>query len=206
MIAPGSCTGPKPGASATLRARPKHSSRPAVRVHSRSDSYASQRWRPPLVGGRTPAHPQPPSGLARTVAAAIVAGYHPFTISALVWAHGANPRHPLPALPPSQRPCALSETRAATWLECGPDSGPCRRWRSVVRRGVSRHDARWYDKLDVAAVSLGFARKRAPQGGDYWSRCDAARAAGTAPIYLGEPGYREGLDGDGDGVACEPYH
>ena len=62
------------------------------------------------------------------------------------------------------------------------------------------------DKLDSTAVSLGFARARAPQDGDYWSRCNAARAAGTAPIYLGEPGYREGLDGDSDGVACEPYH
>ncbi len=34
---------------------------------------------------------------------------------------------------------------------------------------------------------------------------DAARAAGTAPIYRGEPGYRDGLDGDSDGIACEPY-
>lgn len=60
-------------------------------------------------------------------------------------------------------------------------------------------------KLDTAAIGLGLARERAPQQGDYWRGCDAARAAGTAPIYIGEPGYREGLDGDGDGVACEPY-
>ncbi|WP_252171709.1 excalibur calcium-binding domain-containing protein [Sphingopyxis sp. USTB-05] len=26
-----------------------------------------------------------------------------------------------------------------------------------------------------------------------------------APIYRGELGYREGLDADADGVACEPY-
>lgn len=25
-----------------------------------------------------------------------------------------------------------------------------------------------------------------------------------APIYSGEPGYRESMDGDGDGIACEP--
>ncbi|TNE38964.1 MAG: excalibur calcium-binding domain-containing protein [Sphingomonadales bacterium] len=24
-------------------------------------------------------------------------------------------------------------------------------------------------------------------------------------MYRGEPGYREGMDGDGDGIACEPY-
>ena len=39
----------------------------------------------------------------------------------------------------------------------------------------------------------------------YYSGCDEARAAGTAPIYAGQPGYREALDGDGDGVACETF-
>jgi hypothetical protein len=39
----------------------------------------------------------------------------------------------------------------------------------------------------------------------YYSGCNEARAAGKAPIYAGQPGYREGMDGDSDGVACEPY-
>jgi hypothetical protein len=39
----------------------------------------------------------------------------------------------------------------------------------------------------------------------YYRNCDAARAAGVAPIYRGEQGYREGMDGDNDGIACEPY-
>jgi hypothetical protein len=55
------------------------------------------------------------------------------------------------------------------------------------------------------ATDLGVVRERAPQDGDYWRGCDDARAAGTAPIYRGEPGYREGMDGDNDGIACEPY-
>jgi hypothetical protein len=46
-------------------------------------------------------------------------------------------------------------------------------------------------------------RTRAPQPGDYWAGCNEARAAGTAPIYANEPGYREDMDGDGDGIACE---
>lgn len=37
----------------------------------------------------------------------------------------------------------------------------------------------------------------------YYPNCKAARAAGAAPIYAGQPGYRPGLDRDGDGVACE---
>ena len=56
-----------------------------------------------------------------------------------------------------------------------------------------------------AAVAADLARRRAPQPGDHWSGCDEARAAGTAPIHAGEPGYRPGMDGDGDGIACEPY-
>lgn len=55
------------------------------------------------------------------------------------------------------------------------------------------------------AVGAGMMRERAPQEGDSWGGCDDARAAGTAPIYRGEPGYREGMDGDSDGIACEPY-
>lgn len=34
----------------------------------------------------------------------------------------------------------------------------------------------------------------------HYSGCGDARAAGDAPIYRGQPGYREGMDGDG--IAC----
>jgi hypothetical protein len=37
----------------------------------------------------------------------------------------------------------------------------------------------------------------------FYKNCDAARAAGAAPLRKGEPGYRSKLDRDGDGVACE---
>ena len=42
-----------------------------------------------------------------------------------------------------------------------------------------------------------------PPASVYYANCAAARAAGAAPLYRGQPGYRPGLDGDGDGVACE---
>jgi hypothetical protein len=48
-------------------------------------------------------------------------------------------------------------------------------------------------------------RSRPPQPGDHWGGCNDAREAGTAPIYSGEPGYRSDMDGDGDGIACEPH-
>jgi hypothetical protein len=37
----------------------------------------------------------------------------------------------------------------------------------------------------------------------YFPTCAAAKAAGAAPLYIGEPGYRTGLDRDKDGKACE---
>ena len=39
--------------------------------------------------------------------------------------------------------------------------------------------------------------------GTYYASCKEARAAGAAPLYLGESGYRAELDRDHDGVACE---
>ena len=42
-----------------------------------------------------------------------------------------------------------------------------------------------------------------PGASVYYPNCKAARAAGVAPLHVGQPGYRSGLDGDGDGVACE---
>lgn len=38
-----------------------------------------------------------------------------------------------------------------------------------------------------------------------YSGCDEVRAAEVAPLYRHEPGFSERLDGDGDGIGCEPY-
>lgn len=40
-------------------------------------------------------------------------------------------------------------------------------------------------------------------GSTHYANCDAARSAGAAPVRSGDPGYRRGLDRDGDGVGCE---
>lgn len=37
----------------------------------------------------------------------------------------------------------------------------------------------------------------------YYANCSAAKVAGAAPIYKGQPGYSSKLDRDGDGIACE---
>lgn len=38
-----------------------------------------------------------------------------------------------------------------------------------------------------------------------FANCAAVRAAGLAPLRVGEPGYARHLDRDGDGIACESY-
>ena len=84
------------------------------------------------------------------------------------------------------------------------------------RRSWWRYSALW-----LAAVALGLAssagvfqgttKRLLEMGGQshravvYYRRCADARAAGAAPIYVGQPGYRKELDRDRDGIACEPY-
>lgn len=56
----------------------------------------------------------------------------------------------------------------------------------------------------TAAAGLADTGGTGSGGGSvYYASCAAARAAGVAPLYAGEPGYRSGLDRDHDGVACE---
>jgi Excalibur calcium-binding domain len=37
----------------------------------------------------------------------------------------------------------------------------------------------------------------------FYPNCEMAKALGAAPIHEGEPGYRQELDRDRDGIACE---
>ena len=38
---------------------------------------------------------------------------------------------------------------------------------------------------------------------EFYANCKEAKAAGAAPMYKGDPGYRPELDRDGDGTACD---
>ncbi|GAA4730857.1 DUF1524 domain-containing protein [Modestobacter marinus] len=42
-----------------------------------------------------------------------------------------------------------------------------------------------------------------PPAADPFPNCEAARAAGAAPLHRGDPGWSDRMDGDGDGTACE---
>lgn len=71
-------------------------------------------------------------------------------------------------------------------------------------------------RAEVAEFERNFARERRQQtlparssgpakSGTYFRNCNEARAAGAAPLRIGQPGYRPEMDGDKDGIACEPY-
>lgn len=38
---------------------------------------------------------------------------------------------------------------------------------------------------------------------EFYANCKEAKAAGAAPMYKGDPGYRPELDGDKDDIACD---
>ena len=60
-------------------------------------------------------------------------------------------------------------------------------------------------RAPVQRAAPSFVQARPQPSGAYYANCDQARAAGVAPIYRGQPGYRPEMDGDNDGIACEPY-
>jgi hypothetical protein len=66
----------------------------------------------------------------------------------------------------------------------------------------NRHAAPPRLKLHVRSTP---APKPSSGGGSstYFENCDAARAAGAAPVHRGDPGYSSRLDRDGDGTGCE---
>ena len=50
----------------------------------------------------------------------------------------------------------------------------------------------------------GYGASTPPRSGGAFANCDAARAAGAAPVRRGDPGYGSHLDRDNDGIGCEP--
>lgn len=86
----------------------------------------------------------------------------------------------------------------------------------VAPRALKRHvvtparvvDAEPYNVVRPALGSSPPARPSTSSQSEssvFYSGCREVRAAGAAPLHRGQPGYREGMDGDGDGIACENY-
>ncbi len=74
-----------------------------------------------------------------------------------------------------------------------------------VTRAPTRVDQRISDPGEPTEASgTSTSGTNSASGGTvYYENCDAARAAGAAPVRRGDPGYGSHLDRDGDGSACE---
>lgn len=59
--------------------------------------------------------------------------------------------------------------------------------------------------LELTMSSEDLAKLRAVENSVHYSGCNEVRRLGRAPLYRGQPGYGSHMDGDGDGVACEPH-
>jgi Excalibur calcium-binding domain len=57
-----------------------------------------------------------------------------------------------------------------------------------------------------AVTEEELAARDAVEKSVHYSGCNEVRAAGKAPLTRGDPGYGEHMDGDNDGIACEPYY
>jgi endonuclease YncB( thermonuclease family) len=55
----------------------------------------------------------------------------------------------------------------------------------------------------AAAHSSSAPRLLSSGGGNPFRNCAAARAAGSGPVFRGQPGYGQHLDRDNDGIGCE---
>ena len=99
---------------------------------------------------------------------------------------------------------------AATWLP--PSKGF--RCEYVARQvSVKARYSLWVTQAEhdaIANILAGCPGQPAPTAVNrtapaavYYASCTEVKAAGAAPLHAGSPGYRSGLDGDADGVACE---
>ncbi|WP_082543488.1 excalibur calcium-binding domain-containing protein [Sphingomonas sp. Leaf339] len=88
-------------------------------------------------------------------------------------------------LPEKETPFAMTVIISCVWVAVGT-------WFAVP------HVQRAWQLLTLSSHEIAVVEASVHYGG-----CNEARAAGAAPINAGSPGYRIGMDGDVDGVACE---
>ena len=113
---------------------------------------------------------------------------------------------PAPVAPPQAAPAPIVDAPAPTSV--APNKSSPRAFAKSKRAGAKRsRPARLPVKIAArATVERPVRRVRsAPVPQVYFSGCNEVRAAGLAPLFRGQPGYRPEMDGDDDGIACEPY-
>ena len=109
----------------------------------------------------------------------------------------------------TSRPTTTSRTTTATTTSAPPTTSTVVSETQVVSDNHTDHYVRDPEPAPVIVPEPEYPPapipepETAPAQNVYYPNCKAAKAAGAAPLYQGEPGYRAGLDRDQDGVACE---
>ena len=57
----------------------------------------------------------------------------------------------------------------------------------------------------VGTLTMSDSERATSERSVTYSGCREVRRLGKTPLYAVQPGYRETMDGDGDGIACEDY-
>ena len=57
----------------------------------------------------------------------------------------------------------------------------------------------------VGTLTMSASERATSERSVTYSGCREVRRLGKAPLYASQPGYRENMAGDGDGIACEDY-
>jgi Excalibur calcium-binding domain len=133
------------------------------------------------------------------------------------------PHQPAPSAPGPQ-PSKTSATpgpSAPYYANCADawraGAAPLHRGQPGYRRALDgdgngvacEHPPRSKSPTQAPPAPVPTSQEQAPPEGPepYYRNCSEAWKAGAAPLHRGEPGYRRGLDSDGDGIACEePPH
>ncbi|MDF8265231.1 excalibur calcium-binding domain-containing protein [Luteipulveratus flavus] len=116
----------------------------------------------------------------------------------------ATPAAAAPAATTSAAEPVQSAPPAKTAQQTSPAPATPTPRRTSPPRPTSRPKQHVTTSATRVAPLVPEAAPRQPAGVHY-AGCAAVRAAGKAPLHRGDPGFRAGLDRDGDGVACEPY-
>lgn len=102
---------------------------------------------------------------------------------------------------------AWSELSAPAVHKAAPPRGTLQRLPASPEERPAVLDKEWTQQADDGprlAAGPTAAPVAAQDGSVHYSGCNEVRAAGRAPLYEGQPGYSEKMDGDRDGIACEP--
>jgi hypothetical protein len=71
---------------------------------------------------------------------------------------------------------------------------------------ASADDQAWSNRADESAPPPQPKPAASAAQSVHYAGCNEVRAAGKAPLHSDDPGYSPEMDGDGDGIACEPHH